>query len=151
MMAPTATAPATTDVDARIHTSVLRTAEMFALTKRNTSAALDFAPRSVLRISFIKLLALEDLRVNVVICVCLLLCVYECSKKIRIHAKLNDMYMNLPESLLDDKPMAAAPALSQPSAGAPQLLTAEETLAASKDVVLGGHEVPSAPGTLFLC
>ncbi|GAB9470037.1 Pleiotropic regulator 1 [Globisporangium polare] len=108
-----AAAATTTDVDARIHASVLRTAEMFALTKRSTSAALDFAP----------------------------------SKKVRIHAKLTDLYMNLPESLLDIKPIAAAvPALSQPSAGVPQLLAAEETPAASKDVVLGGHEVPSAPG-----
>lgn len=82
----------------------------------------------------------------------LTMCVYDCSKKIRIHAKLNDVYLNLPESLLDVKPMAAAtPALTQPSAGVPQLLAAEETPATSKDVVLGGHEVPTAPGTLRVC
>uniref|UniRef100_K3X8E4 Uncharacterized protein n=1 Tax=Globisporangium ultimum (strain ATCC 200006 / CBS 805.95 / DAOM BR144) TaxID=431595 RepID=K3X8E4_GLOUD len=87
---------------------------MFALTKRNTSAAaFDYAP----------------------------------SKRVRIHTKLNDTYLHLPESLLDAKP-AAPTARIEGDVPLPvlQSVAAPET---PGDIMLGGHEVPSAPAVLI--
>lgn len=99
-MATMAEGDASRAVDAQIEASVLRTAEMFALTKRNTSSALDFAPRYVLLASewASDITALTRSFVGVTLD----------SKKIRIATKMRDLYMNIPESLLEDSTVQQA-------------------------------------------
>lgn len=87
--------------------------------------------------------------------VCLLLTVTDAySKKVRVCTKLNDMYLHLPESLLEAKPLpsTAASALSS-IAPVPQLQLAadgaDESTLGGGDVVHGGHAVPPAPGAHF--
>ena len=140
MVASETAAPASSDTSNKAEWSVLRTAELFALTKRS-AAALEYEPRFVYLVVLLHIVVAMR-SADVVL-------FHARSKKVRITTKLEDTYLNLPESLLEAKPTVLAGSDGQDVEEEEKDAETSEgpTRSQPSDIVLGGNEYPSAPGT----